>query len=504
MNYKKIIVLVLVISFIVISGCGDNKKTKEKVENKPNYSNNSELEPYQVDIYYYTDSVNKDIQIVEEECNKLLQDINTTVKLNDINGMAYADIKSNLFRANGKADLIFSASWNGFYQEVAKDQVLPLNDLLDKYGAGIKKNLSKEHLLTATINGKIYGIPTAKEFGAVYGLLFNKKLVDKYQFDITKVKSPKDLEPMLETIKNNEPEIIPYMTIISPGPWKLEISNSFESIGIDGSPGVLDYYADDYKVINQYELPIVKDLFKLAYEWAKKGYIKEEATSVNYDEVHRNGKFFCKWESLKPGKDKEMSAQYGIEYIQHSWYKPYASTREGTNALIEIGKGSKNPERAMMVLNRLYSDKKLINTLIYGIEGKHYRKIGDNMIDFPPGVNIENSTYRPDINWKIGNQFLNYLWANEDVNKWDNLKKFNDEAIKSRILGFNYDPLTIADLNNTIDVLCSKYTLLLECGKLDPEVGVPELNKELKAAGVDKLIAEKQRQIDEFVKNNKK
>jgi putative aldouronate transport system substrate-binding protein len=43
------------------------------------------------------------------------------------------------------------------------------------------------------------------------------------------------------------------------------------------------------------------------------------------------------------------------------------------------------------------------------------------------------------------------------------------------------------------------------CGVLDPETVIPQADAELKAAGMDKVIAEKQRQLDELlVQNNER
>ncbi|HPW42148.1 MAG TPA: DUF3502 domain-containing protein, partial [Bacillota bacterium] len=52
----------------------------------------------------------------------------------------------------------------------------------------------------------------------------------------------------------------------------------------------------------------------------------------------------------------------------------------------------------------------------------------------------------------------------------------------------------IAAVNNLWD----KYVPALETGSIDPEVNVPKFLEELKAAGIDKVIAEKQEQLNEW------
>ncbi|MNP84439.1 hypothetical protein D3C76_1837450 [compost metagenome] len=49
----------------------------------------------------------------------------------------------------------------------------------------------------------------------------------------------------------------------------------------------------------------------------------------------------------------------------------------------------------------------------------------------------------------------------------------------------------------------AQYYLPLETGSVDPEEILPQFIAKLKTAGIDKVIAEKQKQLDEWVKSNK-
>jgi putative aldouronate transport system substrate-binding protein len=51
-------------------------------------------------------------------------------------------------------------------------------------------------------------------------------------------------------------------------------------------------------------------------------------------------------------------------------------------------------------------------------------------------------------------------------------------------------------LNNVYN----QYIPGLVCGSIDPSTAIPELNKALKAAGIDKVVAEKQKQLDAWIK----
>jgi putative aldouronate transport system substrate-binding protein len=72
-----------------------------------------------------------------------------------------------------------------------------------------------------------------------------------------------------------------------------------------------------------------------------------------------------------------------------------------------------------------------------------------------------------------------------------------------RTIGFLFDTSPVASQFAAIQNVLSQYQDGLEFGILDPEVELPNMIQALKDAGVDEFIAEKQRQLDEWVANNK-
>lgn len=87
-----------------------------------------------------------------------------------------------------------------------------------------------------------------------------------------------------------------------------------------------------------------------------------------------------------------------------------------------------------------------------------------------------------------------------DPNQWDEVRKQNEEVTPSVCLGFALDITNIqnevANVNTTWDKF--KYDLLT--GASDPEEVLSGCIEELKAAGLDTINAEAQKQIDEFFK----
>ncbi|MFU1795432.1 DUF3502 domain-containing protein [Paenibacillus azoreducens] len=154
----------------------------------------------------------------------------------------------------------------------------------------------------------------------------------------------------------------------------------------------------------------------------------------------------------------------------------------------------------MMFLNLLNSDRDLINLIDWGIEGKHYVKVGEKQIDFPPGVNATNSGYNMRQGWMFGNQLLSYTWVTDNPDLWEKMDQYNRESKKSAALGFTYNPSPVKTELAAITNVVRQFQSGLENGALDPGVNLPKFNAALRAAGIDKVIAEKQRQLDEWAK----
>ena len=128
--------------------------------------------------------------------------------------------------------------------------------------------------------------------------------------------------------------------------------------------------------------------------------------------------------------------------------------------------------------------------LVYGIEGTHYKKIGENRIEIVPDTGYILAS------WSVGNVFNSYLFQGQDDNVWEETIKQNESAKTSLLMGFNFDPepvkAEIAQCQSVID----EYTPGLWTGSVDPDTYLPQFIDKLMSSGSDRIIAEEQKQID--------
>lgn len=501
----------------LVAGCSNNGNSASSASNSPSAGtgtgNAAELAPYEVSLYFPGDP-QKDTPLVEQELNKILKEkFNASIKIVQI-GWGDFKQKTDLMMSTGeKMDLVFSPWWNNFFTNIPKGAYWELNDdsaphgnLLEQYGQGIKKTINPMFLQAPVVNGKLYAIPTNKEIAQGTGFFFRKDAVEKYGLDWQSVKTMEDLEPLLKAVKEKAPELQP--AFISKGfglGWDDEASylNGYKSFA---APYVYVNHTGDTKVLPLTDPAIhepMKQRFQLYRNWYEAGYInKDSATSqVNKDDLRKAGKLWWEMHATKPGDIGEMrlkneggSGPENFEYVKVDTIAPLVTTEAATGAQIAISRTSKDPARAMMVLDLMHTDKDVINLLVNGIEGKHYTKTGENRIE-----PILNSGYDPGAAWMLGNQLLNYLRPGQIDDLPEQMKKFNDTANKSKLLGFVFDPTSVQSEIGQLNNINEEFGQALSSGAIDVDSFMANLLEKVKAAGVDKVAQEIQKQLDAWL-----
>lgn len=497
----KLLVLICVTLWIVLPGCSAGSKPIGSAEEGAVDSEGL----YEIAMVFPMSAEPKDLLAIQEAVNTITRaKIQAAVKLIPISYGAWSQQTMLMFAGQQKIDLVVTGLGD-YSQQVAKEQLLELDAYLAQQGQGITKaldGLDPAFLNATRINGHIYGVPTIRDLASDYGILMRKDLVDKYKIDTAAIRSLNDLDLVFQMIKDNEPGIIPTVkyrnSIID-----MYLGGYFDSLG--DSYGVLPGYDNDLKIVNMFETSEYAELLHTVRSWYLAGYIDKDAaisTESQYNLV-RTGKAFSFISHMKPGIENQESRIMGTEMVAVHLRPAVITTYNITSIMWSIASKSERPDKAMQLLNLLYTDKELINLLDYGIEGTHYMKLPDNTIDFPEGVSASNSGYNMQLGWLFGNQFLSYIWNGDDPALWDKLASFNKHAMKSKALGFTFNTEAVKAEIAAVTNVSNQYRVALETGTIDPEKRLPDFIDALKTAGIDIIIAEKQRQLDAWAAMSK-
>jgi len=459
------------------------------------------LKPVKLTWYYPGSYPQNDQEAVFEAVNEGVKEaINATVDFK-ATGWGDYDQKMQVTIASGEPfDLCFTANWmNNYHQNVSKGAFLPLDDLLTEYAPNLWGSVPEKIWRATKVDGEIYGIINYQISAMTNGVSFKKELVDKYKFEYQDVDSLEDFEPFMEALKKYEPSIIP-IDVHNHSGYMLGLVNAylgFDEIGGRAIPGVIQDNNPALEVVNQFKTEAFKDWLNLMRSWAEKGYIREDALTVTDSNPEKTaGKFGIMYEgNLKPGVEAEFQARHGypVYSIPISESVLYTSSIISTMHAISIT--SNNPERAMMFMELMNTDKVLYNTLTFGIEDKHYKKTGPNRIELIP-----DTGYNPGTAWMHASTFNAYLIPGQSDDVWERTKEINENATPSVLLGFSFNPVPVQSEIAQCSSVVKEYLPALECGQVDIDRVLPDFLNKLDKAGADTIIAEMQKQIDAWKK----
>lgn len=505
MTVKSIsIILTLVLVWSVLSvGCAkkeevntDKQKETNTSQEQDSVKEKNELEPVTLTWYYRT-TPQKDHDMVEKEINKITKEkINATVVLKPIDGGSFNDKMRTTIASGEEFDICFTAHWaNNVYNNVAKGAFLPLEELLPKYAPKTYASMPKDFWNAVTIKGSIYGVPNYQFVGKQTGMIFQESLVEKYNINLESLKTLEDLTPIFEEIKNNEPKDTVVFPLRKKGLWEyMAPMYDYEEIGTSKDPG---WANSELKVINQYKSEEFESHIRLMREWFLAGYInKDAATLEDYMPLIQTGKCATMYSDIKPGGKSNRKAQFGgIDIVEKPMHEAIVYTTGISGTLQAISKTSKNPERAMMFIELLNTDKELYNLMCFGIEGTHYNKVAENRIEL-----VEGSGYNPNSAWAYGCQFNAYLLPGQDDDVWEQTITKNNSSKAATTLGFVFDQEPVKTQLAQCQSIISEFYPGLVNGAIDIDKYLPEFIQKLETAGADEVVAEKQRQLDEWLK----
>lgn len=449
--------------------------------------------------YTYPNTVFKDVGLVEEALNKLLVPaINTQIKLNPIDWGAFDEKMKLAFAAGEECDIVFTAPWiNNYLLNIANGNFVPLDDLLQKHAPGLWASMPETTWDAARVDGKIYGVINQQIFVKPFGLNVRKDLADKYGLDVYALKSYDELEPFLKAILENEPDVIP---LPGASTWSNE-GNGFDPIITEQVPVVIRYDDKELKVFNAAASPEFQAAVERARRWYEAGYTpKETIAGDDQQAMWRAGKFAVGGlvGVVKPGGEIESEQRFGQPVYAQSMTKPFLTTAGTTATTNAICATSKNPEAAMKVLELLNTNVEIYNTLAKGIEGKHWEWADKGNLVIKPGPN--NADYNPNTDWEFGNQFLAYYIdpKQAEIKAWEATYDLNTTSPPSAAMGFNFNAEPVKTELANVAAVAGELAGPLAAGQVDPATALPEYLERLNQAGIQALIDECQRQLNDW------
>ncbi len=436
-------------------------------------------------------------ELVEEEVNKTFEkECGAKIKLVLIDDASYAEKMNVVLNSGENFDMMMTNPWYpaiSYDTNARKGTFADLTKLLDEYGKDIKAKVDPRAWDYVTYEGKIQLIPAQAKIYTEIGWVFKKDLVEKYNFDYQNVNTLRDLEPYLETIKNNEPGVTPVLDIVSPN-WG---ETSAASLGggslveFDEEQEKFFYLLDDERNVEDY---------KIRNEWYKKGYFPKDALTVNEAEAKKTGNYAVVRDpgAVTADGSKEKSA-YGYDCID-KLIPSHARVSSNEFRLGQaISANSKYPELAMKVLNQIWKNPYISNTLAYGIKDIDYVYKSGEGTDNPSVIPKEGA----DRTWTIWHNYIGPLFDQWD-STWNSKEALNEMQEKnktaeiSKLGNIQFDTSSLTSELAALSEIWTSAEKVLQYGAMnDFDSYLAELDAKCEQAGIQSVIDELNKQYQE-------
>lgn len=436
----------------------------------------------------------EEADLVEAEINAIIEpQIHATVDIEWIDLGEYFNTITPRLVSGEEIDIL--PTFGTFLPSlIGQEALMDITEYLAAYGTGITEAVGADYMKAGQINGAQYSLPSVVAFGQEDALIYRTDIAEELNIDFSSVKTLEDLTPIFEQIHAAKPEI----TILCANSENESMLREWAWDGLGDEYGVLINPTESTEVVDLYETEEYKHYCELMHEWYEAGYIMTDAatTSDNLTTIFETGKYFGTVAKNYPGNVESKFATSAYSFSAIPLSDPLSTTSRVTDNVLTIPASSQHPEKAMAFMNLLYTDADLQNLMVYGIEGKHYRMV-DGRTDFLEGENVMTAKY---VNkYMVGDYTISYEAVTDPVGIHKTIKEYNDASPKSAALGFSYDSTDVANELAAIATVCNKYRRGLEAGSLDPATELPKFIEELKAAGIDTVVAAKQEQLNAWL-----
>lgn len=430
----------------------------------------------------------------------------------------------NIAIASGEYDIIPQGNFSDYQLMAARNAFLDIKPYLAQSPALAEHyKLSGEDVLAnAEIDGKLYGIPqhSAATVEANEGFFYREDLRKAWGLEpITDLAS---MEAYLYRAKQDE-AFADQPLITDNRIWTclwmmLAKDTYFEIASFTDTPYVVCAIDDPYQAISRVETPEFRMVLAYLAKWYRDGILDKRLLTLSANEG-TSGR------AMLLAGDKPCETNSPIWSINRDWipmlaeahpeweygyfvYKfggrvmDYKAT-SSSGSLLSISSRTKYPEIAVKLLEKLHTDQRYYDLLLYGVEGEHYYK--DDKGVYHDGIPSEKrfagwsaaadtylewpATYRSSSSW-TENVYLPFL---------DECDRLSAEAAFHPLNQFIFNVSPVSSEATALAETWNTYMLPLLCGlSEDIDAELEEAVRMLKEAGLDAYLSEAQQQLTRF------
>lgn len=513
---KKLISTLLCFAMTValLAGCGgksnESAAAPDAVADAGNSSGSADaqgedLEPVTLHFIFFGDKKSATDEVWEAIADYTRDRLNCDF---DVQFVGAADYNQKLLvkAATGDAwDMNFDSDWTCYFQMSAQDAYMNLDELLPVYAPALYQAYEEKGLLETMKNkGHINVLP--------WTMTMNNRPLFQWRGDLAEAagitvdkdnfKTMEDVDKLLYQLKEAYPDRYTIEASQPNGGGWLELAG-----GTDGGLGLVFNLNDpECKVVPREDTEEFLEMATYAEKWQKDGLIWKDVLTdkLDHNSLINEGKLITKWGTHEFATQNRAWVEEGAYWDYTEIYADdlFANRTPLANAMC-IPATSENPERVLMFLDLLETDQKLYDMVQYGIEGTTYVLDGEAAA-YPEGMDGASSNYQE---W--GGQWA--LWkpqfmrpnASYGPGFWEEEARYaasSDKNVVSPLEGFSFNADAVTtEVAQRCQIFGDANRVLTVGLGGDAKAAIEKLKADSEAAGLQKIVEEYQRQIDEFL-----
>ncbi len=475
----------------------------------------SNLKPVKLRFYFPGQKNSATDEVWAALAAKFKDKLNCTYEVNFIPFGDYKDKLLVMSASGDNWDMNYDGPWLAYTQMQNKGAYMDLSKLLPKYAPALYKRYQETgNLKPAIVDGKVVALPWTLTGSLRPWFNWRADLAKKAGINVplNSLKTLEDVDKFVHALKKAYPDRTVLcigntllgqvfgITLLRDGYMATEFHNLY--IKVDDPK---------CKLIPIETTPVFRETVKLTRKWVEDGIIsKDEMVDKAYaQDKWKNGWVLSRtitheYSFCNNGfSDPAATVGYSELYPNNKFFN-----RTPLGNCMCINKNAANPERILMFMNLLETNRAFYDMVMYGITGKTYQLAGKEA-KFPAGMTPATSNY---MNWS--GQWA--MWKpqfmrpdaiyNEGFWKREAAYAKSPKNINKPIDGLFFDTDKIKNEIARRDQLYEEYGRPLVFGLVKPD----EIDKAIddyiakgKAAGTDKILAECQKQVDEYLTKQK-
>jgi putative aldouronate transport system substrate-binding protein len=455
----------------------------------------------------FGDKTDRMVDYMANDLPKLLQDkglVDLTVDLQVLPWSEYVGPGIELRYASGEDFL----TWTGpaeLPRFISKGYLTEITDqMINTYAPNLKAKIDADSFTAFSLNGKCYALPIGNKPNASewYAAAVRQDILE--QVGMKEIVTLEELEAFYTAAKRLYPDYIGYA---EGGPTDTYGAAKLLS-GYISDKNMLflneliitDASAANDQVWSYFESDEFKNYAAIARRWNRMGIIDPQVLSDSTiaaskwtagQALFRNGNAGRPWEDLPTQRLANPNAKLRCFFIGETRNRPKIS-RGTYSGGCQISANSTHPEDYLKILDLIYSDRAAYDYMVYGVNGRDYTLDANGKLATRPS----NQIFMPEwasnyVPWQRFDAVIDDAVIN-DYQHW------NDGAILQKDIGFIFDVEPVKVEYAQITAVVNEYAPQIVWGFADYNTVYPEFQRRLKNAGIDKYVAEYQKQFSAF------